>query len=63
MASAPAGSGATGTRSAVSQLQDNLASLEFNLSVEQVEALDEASSIEPVQRNNDPSIGLRRHTR
>jgi aryl-alcohol dehydrogenase-like predicted oxidoreductase len=33
----------------VSHLQDNLTSLDFNLSVEQVEALDEASSIEPVQ--------------
>ena len=45
------------------QLPDNLASLAFNLSVEQVEALDQAGSIEPVQRNNDPSIGLRRHAR
>jgi diketogulonate reductase-like aldo/keto reductase len=33
----------------VSHLQDNFTSLDFNLSVEQVEALDEASSIEPVQ--------------
>src|SRR5215472_8709683 len=30
----------------VSQLQDNLASIELNLSAEQVKALDEASSIE-----------------
>jgi hypothetical protein len=59
MASAPAGSGATGTRSAEgSHLQDNLASLDFNLSVEQVEALDEASSIEPVQRNKTMTRAL-----
>ena len=32
-------------------IYDNLTSLDFNLSVEQVEALDEASSIEPAQRN------------
>ena len=31
----------------VSQLQDNLASLDLKLSAEQVKALDEASSIEP----------------
>jgi len=31
----------------VSQLQDNLASLEFNLSAEQVKSLDNAGSIEP----------------
>jgi aryl-alcohol dehydrogenase-like predicted oxidoreductase len=31
----------------VSQLQDNLASLELNLSAEQVKSLDDASSIEP----------------
>jgi aryl-alcohol dehydrogenase-like predicted oxidoreductase len=31
----------------VSQLQDNLASLEFKLSAEQVKSLDDASSIEP----------------
>ena len=51
MASAPAGSvlPVLGAWKA-SHLQDNLASLAFNLSVEQVEALDEAS-IEPVQRN------------
>ena len=51
MASAAAGSGASGTRSAEgSHLPDNLGCLDFNLSVERVEALDEAS-IEPVQRN------------
>ena len=31
----------------VSQLQDNLASLDLNLSADQVKSLDEASSIEP----------------
>ena len=31
----------------VSQLQDNLASMDLNLSAEQVKSLDEASSIEP----------------
>ena len=51
MASAAAGSGATGQeRGRFLILQDNLESLDFNLSVEPVEALDEASSIEPVQR-------------
>jgi aryl-alcohol dehydrogenase-like predicted oxidoreductase len=42
----------------VSHLQDNLASLDFNLSVEQVEALDEASSIEPVERNKTMTRAL-----
>jgi len=42
----------------VSHLQDNLASLDFNLSVEQVEALDEASSIEPAQRNKTMTRAL-----
>jgi hypothetical protein len=31
----------------VAQLQDNLASLELDLSAEQVKSLDEASSVEP----------------
>jgi len=52
----------------VAQLQDNLASLELDLSAEQVKSLDEASSIEAIsllslQRTNDPSLGLRRHAR
>jgi diketogulonate reductase-like aldo/keto reductase len=42
----------------VSHLQDNLESLDFNLSVEQVEALDEASSIEPAQRNKTMTRAL-----
>ena len=42
----------------VSHLRDNLASLDFNLSVEQVEALDEASSIEAVQRNKTMTRAL-----
>jgi hypothetical protein len=32
--------------------------LDFNLSVDQVEALDEASSIEPVQRNKTTTRAL-----
>ena len=51
MASAPAPELPVLGARKVSHLQDNLASLDFNLSVEQVEALDEASSIEPVERN------------
>jgi hypothetical protein len=59
MASAAAGSRATGTRSTeVSHLQDDLESLDFNLSVEQVEALDEASSIEPAQRDKTMTRAL-----
>ena len=42
----------------VSHLHDNLASLDFNLSVEQVKALDEARSIEPVQRNKTMTRAL-----
>jgi diketogulonate reductase-like aldo/keto reductase len=42
----------------VSHLQDNLESLDFNLSVEQVEALDEASSIEPAQRDKTMTRAL-----
>ena len=41
----------------VSHLQDNLARLDVNLSVERVEALDEAS-IEPVQRNKTMTRAL-----
>jgi hypothetical protein len=46
--SAPAGSGANGTRSTEGFSSTGyLASLDFNLSVEQVGALDEDSTIEP----------------
>ena len=59
MASAAAGSGATGQeRGRFLILQDNLESLDFNLSVEPVEALDEASSIEPAQRNKTMTRAL-----
>ena len=53
------GSGATRSRARkVSHLRDNLESLDFNLSVEQVEALDEAGSIEPAQRNKTMTRAL-----
>jgi len=42
----------------LSHLQDNLESLDFNFSVERVEALDEASSIEPAQRNKTMTRAL-----